>query len=260
MSRTHDRHPGRYFAAMCCAVAFISVAPDAQERTEMTSRVIRVYLTAATQPPGRDPSAESSQSTEDLERAITATKQEIKLRADTLSKTALESLKHRLQHEELDLESRQWNPVNKKKNESPQKPIDDTLRDLRESFMGEGVLHKKEHVELVERPEEAQLVVEVLGRRYRRSCAFALIKLTEGEGLTRGTLGKIDLHRTSMFLPGYRDRHSYTDEHPYWILEGFYCSRYGGNYEWAANELGKVFNDRIAEDNWDAFRSGLKNP
>lgn len=255
MSRTHDRHPGRYLAAMCCAVAFISVSSDAHEGTQMTSRVIRVYLTAATTPPGRDPSGESPQRTENLERAIAVTNQEIKRHADTL-----ESLNHRLQHEELELESGQWNRVNKTKNESPQKPIDDTLRDLRASFMGEGVLHKKEHVELVERPEEAQLVVEVLGRRKARACAFALIKVTEGEGLARGTLGKIDLHRTSMFLPGYRDRHSYTAEHPYWILEGFYCSRYGGNFEWAANELGRVFNDRIGEDNWDAFRSGLKNP
>jgi hypothetical protein len=86
------------------------------------------------------------------------------------------------------------------------------------------------------------------------------MKVTEGEKLEKGTLGRIDLHNDDNSGSGYEDRHGYTEEHPYWILEGFHCARFAGSIRTATNELGKVFNNRIAKDNWDAFSSGLKKP
>jgi hypothetical protein len=289
MSRQHARRICRYFASICCSVTFASVAVAAHESPQATNRVVRIYLTAAAPSPGSAPTGERGMSREDLEHVLQATRKETERLADTLKKTeerlrrrsgsdkgqwkpdlwpanertewdhakrALDSAIHRLQDEELDLESRHWNPV--QDSEPAWKPIDETAQYLRDSFTGRGPLHRKEHVELVDKREEAQLVVEVWGYRRERGCAFALIKVSEGDAILSGTLGTLDLRQTGTFLPGFRDRHSYTKEHPYWILEGFRCTRYGPNVRTAANELAKVFNDRIAKDDWDAFSLGLK--
>lgn len=121
-----------------------------------------------------------------------------------------------------------------------------SVEDVRESLAGKGTAGVKEHVQDVAKPEEADLVVEILGRRSQKGAPepgltaalddyFVWMRISAGGRTDSARLGQVPLT-----WPGTaRLVHSWTDAEPYWELE---VTREG---RWAnvGNEVSRVLNN-----------------
>lgn len=122
----------------------------------------------------------------------------------------------------------------------------DSAQDIRESLAGKGTAGVKEHVRDVAKPEEADLVVEILGRRTVKGAPepgliaalddyYVWLRISAGGRTDPARLGQVPLT-----WPGTaRLVHSWTDDAPYWELEVMREGRWAN----VGNEVSRILNN-----------------
>jgi hypothetical protein len=121
----------------------------------------------------------------------------------------------------------------------------DSAQDVRESLAGKGTAGAKEHVREVPKPEEADLVAEILGRRSVKGTDVGLLAALDDYyvWLRISAGGRTDparLGRVPLMWPGTaRLVHSWTDGEPYWELEVMREGRWAN----VGNEVSRILNN-----------------
>ena len=122
----------------------------------------------------------------------------------------------------------------------------DSVEDVRKSLAGKGTAGVKEHVQDVATPEEADLVVEILGRRSAKGAPepgliaalddyYVWLRISAGGRTDPARLGQVPLT-----WPGTaRLVHSWTDAAPWWELEVMREGRWAN----VGNEVSRILNN-----------------
>jgi hypothetical protein len=142
-----------------------------------------------------------------------------------------------------------------------QKDLDDSVGDIQRSIQGDGMAKVKKFIRVVERPEEADLKAEVMGRLQVGSgglvacldCQYYVyLKITPEAGVHTESLAS--LSPKSGGFEGARRIHQYKVDEPFWIIEAGSTGRWGN----AANQAAGALN-HFAEENRSVVktRSGM---
>jgi hypothetical protein len=132
-----------------------------------------------------------------------------------------------------------------------QKDLDDSVGDIQRSIQGDGMAKVKKFIRLVDRPEEADLTAEVMGRLQVGTgglvacmdCQYYVyLKIKPEAGVHEGNLAS--LSPKSAGFEGARRIHQYKAEEPFWIIEAGSTGRWGN----AANQAAGALN-HFAEEN-----------
>lgn len=136
----------------------------------------------------------------------------------------------------------------------------DSVQDIRESLVGKGTAGVKEHVRDVAKPEEADLVVEILGRRSVKGAPepgliavlddyYVWLRISAGGRTDPARLGQVPL----MWPGTARLVHSWTDDAPYWELEVMREGRWAN----VGNEVSRILNN-FADKSFQAIASSRR--
>ena len=132
--------------------------------------------------------------------------------------------------------------------------FDDAVQDIRESLVGKGMASNKPHVTLVDSPAEAQIVVEVDGRRTSDSGIdrkfHVRVRIRRGPKLTDRQFAAVP--RTYRFFSGYTTvRLGAPPATPYWYFESS-----GPLRQAAAGDAVAHLIDNFIEKNQSAMLAG----
>jgi Skp family chaperone for outer membrane proteins len=142
-----------------------------------------------------------------------------------------------------------------------QKDLDDSVGDMKRSIQGDGMAKVKRFIRVVDRPEEADLTAEVMGRLQVGAgglvacmdCQYYLyLKIRPEAGVHAENLAS--LSPKSGGFEGARRIHQYKAEEPFWIIEAGSTGRWGN----AANQAAGALN-HFAEENRSVVKTRSGN-
>jgi hypothetical protein len=133
----------------------------------------------------------------------------------------------------------------------------DSAQDIIDSLAGKGIAGHKENVITVPTAEEADLVVEVVGRRSEKTMPTQIRDDQYFVSFTIAAGGKMDPARLALIprnwrlkkwgYPGWKLQ-SYSPEAPYWRFETY------GDQRWSnAGNVASVLIEKFIEENYDAL-------
>lgn len=136
-------------------------------------------------------------------------------------------------------------------NQKP-KDLEDSVRDIRNSFEGKGLAGRKEFFVVTESRDEAALIVEVVGRsggsKLVRSPKYMSIIVREGPGIAPGTLARLPrfwLEEVNEFVA---QTHRATEAEPWVQFQSFDVERWRD----VANNVSRALNE-LVEKGYDIF-------
>ena len=145
------------------------------------------------------------------------------------------------------------------------KAISDSTEDIKKKLAGKGMLSaQKKHVMQVASAEEADLVVEVVGRRSSKTLPTYLRADNYWVCFSIAAGGKLDAGRLAGIPRNWRKPkwtsqawklHSYTAEEPYWKFEAYHSERWSDVADVASQLI-----DDFVEDHYAALTASAAAP
>lgn len=136
------------------------------------------------------------------------------------------------------------------------KAINDSSEDIKKKLAGKGMMSaQKKHVVQVASPEEADLVVEVVGRRSSKTLPTYLRPDNYWVCFTIAAGGKLDPARLGSIPRNWRKQkwtstawklHSYSAEEPYWTFEAYHSERWSDVADVASQLIDDFVEDHYA--------------
>jgi hypothetical protein len=132
---------------------------------------------------------------------------------------------------------------------------EDSAQDIRESLAGKGLAAVKKAVNIVSDVEQADLVVEVVGRRgektlptqLRNDMYFVAVKISPGPGLDKRRMAQVPRKWTGSRFGGWVSKiHTATEEEPWITLEAYGEQRWSNAGNNAAGAVNKFIEDNYA--------------